>query len=61
MEIPSAILIRNYNNIRRINADLGPTPEIKRKVPKQCFWYWGKTGTGKTRKIYEDHEEKDIF
>jgi len=55
MDIPADILIRNYNNIRRINADLGPTPEIKRKVPKQCFWYWGKTGTGKTRKVYEDH------
>jgi len=26
MDIPADILIRNYNNIRRINADLGPTP-----------------------------------
>jgi len=52
--IPANILVRNYNSLRNIHKDFSrPTETIK-----QNFLFWGKTGTGKTRKAYE--EAKDI-
>lgn len=49
-EIPSDILIRNYNAINRICVDFCKPVGIE----KQVFVYWGKTGTGKSRKSWDE-------
>lgn len=47
--IPSDILIRCYGNLKRIRVDsLQAEP-----IPKRVFCYWGKTGTGKSRRAWE--------
>lgn len=48
--IPSDIYIRSYNNLKKIYVDsLKPTGH-----PKEVFVYWGKTGTGKSRRAWEE-------
>lgn len=48
--IPADILVRCYANIRRISMDhLKPQP-----LEKQVFVFWGVTGSGKSRKAWEE-------
>lgn len=47
--IPSDVLIRCYGNLKRIRVDsLQAEP-----IPKRVYVYWGKTGTGKSRRAWE--------
>lgn len=48
-EIPSDILVRYYGQINRIAVDFSQPVGIE----KQVFVYWGKTGTGKSRRAWE--------
>lgn len=45
MGIPASIRIRNYNTLRAIAADHAAPVGMER----ECFVYWGATGTGKSR------------
>ena len=50
MSIPAHVRITCYNSIRSIRADfLKPTG-----VEKQVFVYWGTTGTGKSRRAWDE-------
>lgn len=47
--IPYDIRIKNYNTIKKIHVDYGPTvDDLPHSIHKRNFWYYGKTGTGKS-------------
>lgn len=49
-EIPGDVLIRCYGNIKKIRVDsLLPEP-----IEKQVYVYWGRTGSGKSRRAWEE-------
>lgn len=48
--IPSDILVRHYNNLRRIASDYQEPAAIEREV----VCYWGTTGAGKSRRAWEE-------
>lgn len=54
-KIDSAILIRYYGNLKKIEKDHQVIPP--RATPKTCLWYWGEPGTGKTRKATDEHPD----
>lgn len=48
--IPPDVLVRCYGNLKRIRVDsLEPVP-----IPKRVFVYWGDTGSGKSRRAWEE-------
>jgi len=48
--IPADILVRCYSQITRIAKDnLSPVA-----VVRECFCFWGKTGTGKSRRAWDE-------
>jgi len=49
-DIPADVYIRAYNQLRRIANDHAPCVSIIR----QGFCYWGKTGTGKSRRAWDE-------
>lgn len=49
-EVPSDVFVRCYNQLRRIGQDhLQPMA-----MERTCSVYWGKTGTGKSRRAWEE-------
>lgn len=52
-EIDADIRMRHYSTIKRIRADYQVVPEAVKTLEHE--WYWGSSGTGKTRKAREDN------
>lgn len=48
--IPAHCRIVNYGSIRRISSDYSRAIGMER----QCFCYWGPTGTGKSRRAWDE-------
>lgn len=49
-EIPADVYVRNYNSLRRIATDhLQPVA-----MERSCSVFWGRTGTGKSRRAWEE-------
>jgi len=47
-ELPADIYVRHYKSLTSIAKDNMDTP-VRTKA-RECFWYWGESGTGKSRK-----------
>ena len=53
-DIPADIRMRQYNTIKRIRTDaLNEIPLVDTEEPME--WYWGESGTGKSRKAREEN------
>jgi hypothetical protein len=49
-DIPADVLIRNYSALKKIHIDnVIPIP-----VEKEVFVYWGRTGSGKSKRAWEE-------
>lgn len=49
-DIPSDVLVRCYGNLKKIRVD-SLKPE---SIEKQVFVFWGSTGTGKSRRAWDE-------
>lgn len=49
-EIPSEVFVRHYSNLRRIEKDF----MLPLSQEKEVFYYYGTSGTGKSRKAWEE-------
>lgn len=52
-EIDADIRVRHYGTLKRIKADYQVVPEAINSLDHE--WYWGASGTGKTRKAREEN------
>nr|WAE42692.1 MAG: replication associated protein [Cressdnaviricota sp.] len=50
LDIPADIRIRSYSTIRKIEKDYA----VATAIEKQVFVYWGPTGTGKSRRAWDE-------
>lgn len=52
----------NFQSIR-IAEKLLEYKQVKRnpQKPPKVLWYYGETGTGKTKKVYDDYKTEDIY
>lgn len=49
------MFIKNYNTFKKIHVDEGEIcSDLPSSTTKHCFWYYGKTGTGKSHAARED-------
>uniref|UniRef100_A0A345MQ25 Replication-associated protein n=1 Tax=Cressdnaviricota sp. TaxID=2748378 RepID=A0A345MQ25_9VIRU len=53
LEIPASVRIQHYRTLRAITGDHSPCLPIVRK----CYVFWGKSGTGKSRRAWEEAGE----
>ena len=51
----------NYNHIKMCQAILTYKEEPRPVGPINVIWYWGETGTGKTKAVYKAHATDEIF
>jgi len=52
-KIPAEIYVKHYGNLQKIAKD--HQVNTQRDTPRQCYWYYGPAGCGKTRKAVADH------
>jgi len=57
-EIEPDVLIRHYSTLRRISIDYG-TPVVR--GPQEVHLYWGPTGSGKSKTVFDFVEGKDYY
>lgn len=50
MSIPASIRVQSYRTLKTIAKDFMECPSIERV----CYVYWGATGTGKSRKAWDE-------
>jgi len=60
-EIPAGIMVRNYNNIKKIHADSQHAEKRIFVRKEHAKWYWGKTGVGKSVKAAEDFDGEEVY
>jgi hypothetical protein len=54
LDIPASVFTRYTNNILRINSLFGPKPPVRKDI--ECFWYYGKAGSGKSTRAVAEAE-----
>ncbi|AXH73225.1 MAG: Rep [Cressdnaviricota sp.] len=54
-KIPADIYVKHYHNLKTIAKD--HMVHVPRTEARKCYWYWGKTGTGKSKKAWADYPE----
>lgn len=54
--IDADIHVRCYNNLKKIHCDARKRRKLN-DTETQHLWYWGKAGTGKSRKARTDHPD----